>query len=824
MKTILRNPLFIGAWLLLLLGVCAAYSGHYNNPFHFDDDHTIVKNHWIRELDSFPRFFTDSSTSSSLPRNQAYRPGVTLLHAIDYRLSIDTTSEKAKRTMDSLLPKDPNFFKNPPPGKTPHDLRIERLQSMLVAKPFVFHVHIFIGFVLSGFLLYFVLLYIFRKARPGFAWNEGLALFGMGWFWLHTANAETINYISARSDSASTFWILLTFVLYFYSKIARRYFLYLLPMIFGFFIKEPAIMFAPLLLFFMLLFDEEKFSLTKARFAIPLLLTFSVAAGLYYLSRQHTPVNWDPGGTDPFHYLLTQAFVIVHYCYNFVLPVNLSADTDWAPVISIFDDRVLVGGIFIGLLVYFIVRCWKRPEWRPVSFGLIWFFIALAPTSSIFPFFEVLNDHRTYFPYIGLIMASTWAIGLWASKWMKVVYAPATDKKAAALVAAAFPSTSKRNMLLAAAFVFLTLHGIGAYVRCNVWSSGLTLWEDCVKKSPNNGRAWMQYGMSLVDKSYKASTKDSVKYWRDSAEVCYRKSQYFLPRYSYLFINWGILQNVKGNFAEAETDFRNAMAYEPGNPETYYFLGDFLRQRGKTQEALEITNRGLQISPDHENLRGLFGLLSVTGNPYVTLQQAQAVANAPGAKSDAYLSLSLAYYNTYDYENAVAAAQKAFALDTVNFAALNNICSANNQLGRYDAAIVAGQHALRINPYYDLGKGNLNESLRCKRVLDSLNAKLPAKPSADDYLNLSLSFYYAKMYARSAEAAQQALALRPNDATAWNNICTSYNSLKWYDKAVEAGHNAIKIAPQYTLAINNLNEALRGQQAQQALKNPAPVH
>src|SRR5688500_13367562 len=61
-----------------------AYSNHFHNPFHFDDDHTIVANQYIRDIGNIPKFFTDASTTSSLPANQAYRPGLTTLNAIDY--------------------------------------------------------------------------------------------------------------------------------------------------------------------------------------------------------------------------------------------------------------------------------------------------------------------------------------------------------------------------------------------------------------------------------------------------------------------------------------------------------------------------------------------------------------------------------------------------------------------------------------------------------------------------------------------------------------------------------------------------------------------
>tara|TARA_B100000900_G_scaffold363355_1_gene337287 strand:+ start:117 stop:563 length:447 start_codon:yes stop_codon:yes gene_type:complete len=88
MKTIynwnnLKRLKFIG--LLLILSITTLiYSNHFDNPFFFDDSHTIEGNNAITSLDKWSSFFTDATTFSSLPANRAYRPMMTLMNAIDY--------------------------------------------------------------------------------------------------------------------------------------------------------------------------------------------------------------------------------------------------------------------------------------------------------------------------------------------------------------------------------------------------------------------------------------------------------------------------------------------------------------------------------------------------------------------------------------------------------------------------------------------------------------------------------------------------------------------------------------------------------------------
>jgi protein O-mannosyl-transferase len=83
---------------------------------------------------------------------------------------------------------------------------------------------------------------------------------------LHPAMAETVNYVIARSDVQSTFFLVLSFILYTYSAFCRKTFLYLLPLALGALAKPTTVMFAPLLLLYILMIEENQSlsgSLTK---------------------------------------------------------------------------------------------------------------------------------------------------------------------------------------------------------------------------------------------------------------------------------------------------------------------------------------------------------------------------------------------------------------------------------------------------------------------------------------------------------------------------------------------------------------------------------
>jgi len=86
----------------------------------------------------------------------------------------------------------------------------------------------------------------------------------------------------------------------------------------------------------------------------------------------------------------------------------LTVSSDLHVSSSVADPEVLVGFLFLALLLFAIYWTARRPVARPISFGLSWFVLALAPT-SLYPLSELENDHRMFFPFVGLVLAVVWA-------------------------------------------------------------------------------------------------------------------------------------------------------------------------------------------------------------------------------------------------------------------------------------------------------------------------------------------------------------------------------------------------------------------------------
>jgi tetratricopeptide (TPR) repeat protein len=374
--------------------------------------------------------------------------------------------------------------------------------------------------------------------------------------------------------------------------------------------------------------------------------------------------------------------VIVHYVNNFFLPFNLSADTDWKLITNPFDDRVIIGVLFIiGLISLAWVSANKR-EWRPVAFGILWFLLALLPTSVV-PLSEVLNDHRPFFPYIGLCVAVVWNIVLlyrkYEAKW--------------------FSASVAKYALVVLLMGILVAHSFGVRQRTQVWSSGETLWYDVTIKSPGNGRGLMNYGNALMAKG---DYPGAIDYFNKAKEQW--------PYYSYIYTNLGVVYGATNKVAEAETNFKYSLQLNSTNPETFYFYGLFLRQQKRYDEAKIQAQKGLALSPEHVGLNSLLNDLNsnplyvAAGNERLKLIE-QKAQNEPTPEN--YLNLSLEYYNLQRYEDCIKASYKAIELKPGYELAYNNICSAYNSMQKWDEAIAAGEQGLKLNPNYQLLKNNL---------------------------------------------------------------------------------------------------------------------
>ena len=149
-------------------------------------------------------------------------------------------------------------------------------------------------------------------------------------FAVHTANTETLNLISARSEELAVLGVVGAFLVYLALPRLRWTGLHLIPMAIGALAKVHAVMYGPLLFVYAWLWSPAAGPREKTRDAVRQSWPALAAAAVVYafVRRMDTP-EWTGGGRAS-AYAWTQPFVWLHYARLFFLPIGLTADTDWS--------------------------------------------------------------------------------------------------------------------------------------------------------------------------------------------------------------------------------------------------------------------------------------------------------------------------------------------------------------------------------------------------------------------------------------------------------------------------------------------------------------
>lgn len=654
------------------------YSNHFHNTFQFDDSHTIVDNLYIRDLKNIPLFFTDASVMSTNAANAQYRPVTTSLVAFEYWLAGGLN-------------------------------------------PFAFHLVIFSLYIAQLVAIYFLFLKIFSRSQHNGLSHATLSLIGVALYALHPVSAETVNYIIQQADLTSTLFVILSLLVYTYSFTPRM--AYLAPVVLATLSKPPGFMAAPL---FSVLFFIEGFnkcphwtvrnlfncSLSALRRSLPVWITCIVMG---VILARCTPPTFTPGGSSAFNYIISQPYVILDYTKTFFWPTDLSADTDWRPVASISDHTVLLGGLFIVTLLALIVWALRAPDRLPIAFGLAWYLFALAPT-SIVPLAEVKNDHRMYFPFVGLTMAVLGGINLVVGE--KLVSAPRWRRIAA----------------IGALALVLTIFCNLTFERNKVWFSQRTLWADVVQKSPKNGRGLMNYGLVLMGEGD-----------YQGARALFERALVHTPFYPNLFVNLGIVYGQLNDHARAESHFKRALELAPTSVNAKLFYARYLlaqrndpaaaqtlfdtvpltvevpanmrtlglelyARTNNSKKLRELIDNTLAIHPKDPQALLYRELLSVTDGQARDLDLTVASLNADTANE--LVDLSLKAFQRKNMLLVISMTESALELDPKNALAYNNKAAALMELKEWEQAKAAAEKAVQLSPQLQIARNNLNQILR----------------------------------------------------------------------------------------------------------------
>jgi len=179
---------------------------------------------------------------------------------------------------------------------------------------------------------------------------------------------------------------------------------------------------------------------------------------------------------------------------------------------------------------------------------------------------------------------------------------------------------------LAAACLIVALAAAGATrVRAAVWANPVALWEDTVRKSPNQRRAHFQlayaydqqtrYGLALEQFQKTAElgplTPDLLLDWGlaydhlsqfDQALAKIQQAALMQPS-AHVYTQIGMVYAQQSRWAEALQALATAERLDPGFPDTYAYRGKIYLNTNQAPAAIREYRRALAIDPTLEDAR-----------------------------------------------------------------------------------------------------------------------------------------------------------------------------------------------------------------------------
>lgn len=395
-------------------------------------------------------------------------------------------------------------------------------------------------------------------------------------------------------------------------------------------------------------------------------------------------------------YLMAQGPMILTYLVRVVWPSPLIVDYGRATALPF--SAAAPGLLAVAVLLALTVVWWKRDA-RLAYLG-VWFFLTLAPTSSVIPIgTEVGAERRMYLPLAAALVLLV--LGAW--------------RLATRMRAAAPPLTAAITAVAAIVLGAVTM------ARHADYQDRLALWQTVVAARPH-GRARHNLGIELMARGrrdealaqYRLAVADepaahyalgfalAERGQPDEAAAHFRRfleaapDDALAPNASTLL---GVALARQGDHAAAVDAFRHTLAMRPQDVDAQRRLAEALRDAGRLDEAEGACRALLDLRPDDPQAWSSLGaVLSMRRQADEALVAfARAVELAPDSAA-ARLNHGIGLMAAGRAPEAIEAFRKGLTLDPTLVPLSNALAAALATTGDRAAAIAQFTYTLGLDP------------------------------------------------------------------------------------------------------------------------------
>ncbi len=286
-------------------------------------------------------------------------------------------------------------------------------------------------------------------------------------------------------------------------------------------------------------------------------------------------------GTDPIAYvqssysarnfslperLLTEFRVVFFYIslLLFPHPDRLNLDHHFMPSVSIVSPITTLLSV-AALLALLGLAVGTAKKNRLFSFCILWFLGNLFIESSVIGL-EIIFEHRNYLPSMMatlLIISYIFSL-LHRHSWVRITII---------------------------CFIVILL-SFWTYDRNSVWNDKISLWSNCVAKSPEKARPHNNLGYALKQQG---RLKEALAHYQQTVRID--------PEFFEAYNNIGNIYMILGKFDKAIENYNMSLKIKPGNPLVHMNMGNAFVQHWQLEKALLHYGEAISLKPDFDEAR-----------------------------------------------------------------------------------------------------------------------------------------------------------------------------------------------------------------------------
>ena len=776
-----RLGIWLAAGFIITIGIIT-YSNSFDGVFVCDDFGTIKNNLHIRKL--WPL-----SEAMSLPLWKQYlsvtvfgRPILSLSFAINYALT----------------------------GPEPWGYHLGNLI-----------IHIGAALLLFGVIRRTLCYKEFQRYDRARALWAGLVV-ALIWM-VHPIHTESVTFIAQRAESLMGMFFLLTLYCAIRGFQSNRRLLWysasVLVCSLGMGTKEVMAAAPVLILLYDYAFVSKSFTsaLRQRRlFYLSLAGTWVIVFALVIISHT-TPTEYKTPnesmefikGCDVLGYVLSQPAVILEYSRFSIWPRPLGFQ---GQVSRLFPDVIF--GIRLAAIIVIVLLAlsfWGFLRRRWFGFLGVWFFIILAPSSSLVPTMDIFSIHRMYLSLASVVTVIVFGgdyvlrkllTGRHCERYFKILSAILV----AGIVTTYSLMTYERNkdyqnaaVLLGDESTFTHYNLAMAYIEQGDLEQAVSHYKKVLQIDPNYAAANHSLGLIFMEQGKHDQAAEHFKkeihikpnyphihistHYNlgmilmqqrdlDAAKVHYKKILRINPNYADAYYHLGNILAQQGNMAQAKLYYEQTLRIEPDYAGAYYYLGNILMEQGNMTQAKLYYEQALRIEPDYAGAYYHLGniLMEQRNMTQAKLYYEQALRIEPNCV-DAHNSLGIIFANQGNIERAKAEFEHEIRINPNHIEARYNL--GNIFLAQGDLTQAAAEYVRTIGIEPGRTKSNLEAYINS-------HINLGVILTQQDRLDKAIAYY------------EKVLVVDPNNTIAMNNL--AWLLATYPDDNFRNGKRAVELA------------------------------